>query len=317
MKSKFKNTILSIAAIFAILSLAGCDSNIVNSIPATGSDKTIQAAAKELNISEETLQRYLDSVGVSYNELIDNLNSSSKTITDMKTEIETNYACSFADYAQTIISTSNQTIPDAKTFTVFKSQYAKYNTYFPTNILNTEKTGFKDYAVKIEVADSSQNAYAFDVITKCNNDLSSYVNVLNQLYGCSSVEFTNITIFGRHGTFKPTENTGLLDGLFAYDEKTNEIVEKFVIPVMTLKFDKTPEKNMSFALSNELGLVFSTTGSDSLTTMLKLTNVDFQIRNVNFDKIEVIPETIGSTDDTIVTSSSSKTAVTTSTSDNK
>ena len=88
MKSKFKNTILSIAAIFAILSLTGCDSNIVNSIPATGSDKTIQAAAKELNISEETLQRYLDSVGVSYNELIDNLNSSSKTITDMKTEIE-------------------------------------------------------------------------------------------------------------------------------------------------------------------------------------------------------------------------------------
>ena len=86
---------------------------------------------------------------------------------------------------------------------------------------------------------------------------------------------------------------------------------------MTLKFDKTPEKNMSFALSNELGLVFSTTGSDSLTTMLKLTNVDFQIRNVNFDKIEVIPETIGSTDDAIVTSSSSKTDVTTSTSDNK
>lgn len=89
-----------------------------------------------------------------------------------------------------------------------------------------------------------------------------------------------MSIFGGHGATRPDEDNPCMDRLFVYDDKTNEILEQITVSVLTMHFDNT-DKNITLALSNELGLLFKTTGADSEKKMLKLSNLKFQVRKAS------------------------------------
>ena len=114
----------------------------------------------------------------------------------------------------------------------------------------------------------------------CGGDFRLYLDIMNENYGCKSVEFTNIAMFGGHGVIKPTESNPCMDSCFVYDDETGEILDKLTLSMLTMHFDDE-NKNITLALSNELGLLFKSTGTDSDEKMLKLSDLDFQIRKAD------------------------------------
>ena len=60
----------------------------------------------------------------------------------------------------------------------------------------------------------------------------------------------------------------------------SETKEQITVSVLTMHFDNI-DKNITLALSNELGLLFKTTGADSEKKMLKLSNLEFQVRKAS------------------------------------
>lgn len=243
---------------------------------------SIEEAVKTLNVSTEDFNAYLDTMELSYDEYITDLNNRSLNLSDLKSSIEDAFGCSYDEYIKTVTTVNNKTVPDSS-YVIFPSKYSTYDAYIPVNALDSSKKQLTDGNIKIEIADESGDAYAFDVIAGCNNDFVTYVTVLNDVYGCSSAELTNMTIYGGRGVIKPDGDNACMDSLFVYDKQTHEILETIVIPVLTLhNSDET--KNVTLALSNELGLIFRTDGSDSFERMLKLSSLDFQIRNAELDK---------------------------------
>lgn len=158
---------------------------------------------------------------------------------------------------------------------MFKSDYSIFDTYIPTNELNDNE--LVNYDISIEIADEAKDVAVFDAMQAYGGDFRQYLDIMNESYGCTSVEFTNIGMFAGHGSKKPDEDNPCLDSLFVYDSETNEILEKLTLPMLTLHFDDE-NKNVTFALSNELGLLFKSTGADSDSKMLKLSNLEFQVR---------------------------------------
>ena len=271
-----------IAALLAMTLTACSDGKLQTpSIPAE-SVMNIEDAVKTLDVSTEDFNAYLDAMELSYDEYITDLSNRNINLSDLKSDIETAFGCSYDEYIKTVTVVNNKIIPDAN-YVIFPSNYSTYNAYIPVNALDNSKTQLTDGNIKIEIADESNDAYAFDVIAGCNNDFVTYMTVLNDAYGCSSAELTNITVYGGRGVIKPDGDNACMDSLFVYDKQTHEILETIVIPVLTLhNSDET--KNVTLALSNELGLIFRTDGSDSFERMLKLCNLDLQIRNAELDK---------------------------------
>ena len=53
--------------------------------------------------------------------------------------------------------------------------------------------------------------------------------------------------------------------------------------MLTMHYENAND-NVTLALSNELGLIFKTTGKDSATKMLALSKLDIQIRKIINDR---------------------------------
>lgn len=273
---------IAIAAALA-MTLTACDNGKLQTptIPAAET-VSIDDAAKTLNVSSEAFSSYLDTMELTYDEFITDLNNKNVSLSDLKSDIEKQFDCSYDEYIKTVIAVTNKTVPDSD-YAIFSSKYSAYNAYIPVNALNESKDLLTNGNIKITVADENEDAYAFDVIAGCNNDFTTYMTVLNDVYDCSSAELTNMTLFGGRGVTKPDGENACMDSLFVYDEQTNEILETIVIPVLTLH-NEDESKNITLALSNELGLIFRTDGSDSFERMLKLSSLDFQIRNAELNK---------------------------------
>ena len=246
-------------------------------------DTSIEDAADVLGVSLEDFNAFLDNLNLSYDDYMGSLNKSNKSLSELKESIETMYDCTYSEYIKTIVAVNNKTVPDSSAYSVFTSEYSLYDAYIPVNELDDTKSTLINYDIHIKVADTDNDAYAFDAIVSCGGDFKTYVDTLNREYDCSSVEFTNISLYGGHGSFKPDETNACMDNLFVYDPQTNEILEVIIVPVMTLH-SKDESKNITLALSNELGLIFRTEGADSYDKMLKLSNLNFQIRDAELSE---------------------------------
>ena len=274
-----KKTQLKAAIMTVILAccLTACDKkDTPQTIPAVN-ETTLAQAVQTLGTSEETFNEFLSTMGLSFDDYITALNNNNTSLDDMKTEIESTYNCTFDEYAKTILIVGNKTLPDESKYVIFKSQYSLYDAYIPLSELNTDKTELKNYDIEVFVADEDEDAYAFDAIVACQGDFKSYIDTLHSNYDCTSAELTNVSIFGSYGVKKPEEKNACIDNMMFYDGDTNEILEKIAVPVITLH-NQDESKNMTLALSNELGLIFKTTGADSYDKMLNLSDIDFQIR---------------------------------------
>lgn len=276
-----------IYSVFMTMILAGtltaCDEadTKTKTIPAVN-ENSIAEAAETLDISVEKLESYLENINVSYDDYISNLNAQNQTLDAYKTKIEDGYDCTFEQYVDTVLTVNNKEAPNDKDYTLLKSKYSLFDAYIPTTELNADKNKLINYDIDIVVADEDSDVYAFDVLATCGNDLRMYMDVINQNFGCTSVEITNLSIFGGHGATKPTEANPCMDNLFVYDDKTDEILEQITLAVITMHYDDE-NKNATYALSNELGLIFKTSGADSFETMRKLDKLNFQIRKASTD----------------------------------
>lgn len=262
-------------------SLTACSTTDNQTIPAVN-ENSIAEAAETLDITVEKLEDYLKNIDVSYDDYINSLNSQNQTLEAYKTKIEENYDCTFEQYVDTVLTVNNKTVPDDKEYDLFKSKYSLFDAYIPSDELNAEKTTLVNYDIAIAVADEDTDVYAFDVLATCGSDFRIYMDIINQNFGCSSVEITNISIFGGHGASKPAETNPCMDNLFVYDSKTNEILEQITLAVITMHYDDE-NKTATYALSNELGLIFKTTGPDSIDKINKLSELNFQIRKADTD----------------------------------
>lgn len=260
--------------------MTACDAKPSERTIPAGNKIEIAEAVKTLNVSMDDFTAFLDSLGTDYDSYISNISKNNMTLEDFKSEIEKNFDCTYEEYIKATVTVNNTTVPDSSKYKLFESKYSVYDTYISLDELNADGTVLKNYDISVEIADESESAYAFDAIAYANGNFRDYITYLNQSYGCSFAEFTNIEIFGGHGITKPDKDNKCIDNLFVFDEKTNEILERITMPVLTLKNDDE-SKNVTLALCNELGLVFKTTGKDSYKKMLKLGNLDFQIRNAS------------------------------------
>lgn len=272
-----KNTRQIIAAfiISTACSLTACTAPVVkeDAIPSDNID--ITEAVKILDVPQKSFESFLSVLDMSYNEYMTTLKNGDRTLEDIKKSIEDTYNCDYKEYIETVLAVNTAKPPD-KTYNLFKSEFSSIDAYIPIDELNNDKNRLSAYDIDINVADNSEDAYAFDAIIPCQGDFKTYINVLNQLYGCSSVEFTNITIYGSYGITKPEKPNACMDYLFVYDERTNEILKPISLSVMTMHNDDD-SKTITMALSNELGLLFKTTGTDSYEKMLKISNLEFRI----------------------------------------
>lgn len=251
---------------------------------------SIEDAVKTLNVSQEDFESFLADMNYTYDDYINHLTGLSKTLEDEKNYIEEKFDCTYDEYIKTVIAINNDTIPDSKDFAVFESKYSNYDAYIPRSELDDSLNKFKNRDISLEIADESNDAYAFDIISACNGDFATYMSAINSYYGCTSMSLTNMTLFGNHGTKKPANDNACMDKLFCYDDKTNDILEPIVMPVLTLSFDDDENKTITLALANKIGLIFKTTGFDSYEKMLKLSSLDFQIRNASLTPDDQTPE---------------------------
>lgn len=268
-----------------------------NAIPANKSAETetinnseeIAKTAETLGTTEEKFNSFLSNINYTYDNFIATITANT-TLEDYKADIEKSYNCKFSEYIDTILLTTNKTPPDENEYKIFRSNLSTFDTYIPRTDLNDSNNTIKKYDIAIEVADECSDAYAFDAVFASNGNLETYIDTLNQLYKCNTASFTNMTLYCGYGIKKPQENNDCLNYLFVYDTDTNEILRPILVPVLTLQCDD-PENNISLALSNELGLIFKTTGKDSYDKMLKLSNIKFQIRTPDKTQTSVSSET--------------------------
>lgn len=267
-----------LSTILAVSILTACSTQDLQ-IPAVN-ETTIVETADSLNVSVSDFEAYLDNINMSYDDYIQSLNDNNMSIETLKSEIEEKYDCSFYDYMTTVMTVNNKILPD-ENYCLFQSEYSIFDTFIPSDELN-ENTLTK-YDATIEIADKADDALVFDLLVLYNGNTCNYLDYLHNTYGCNSVEFTNLAIYGSYGVTKPMQTNSCMDSLFAYDKNTNEILEPLTLSTATLHFNE-PNKNITLALSNELGLIFKTTGSDSEEKMLRLSNLNFQIRNTQLNK---------------------------------
>lgn len=266
------------AAILATICLTACSTQNMT-IPIA--DKiSITDAADTLGITVADFEAFLDNIDTTYDTYINNLNKNNQTLDDVKKNIEDNYDCTFKDYVDTIIIVNNKEIPNSDEYTSFKSEYSVFDAYIRNEDLDDKKQTLVNYDVSIEIAENADDVYAFDIMQTCNSDFRTYVDTISKKYGCKSVEFNNMAIFGGHGVAKPAETNPCMDRFFVYEDETGEILDKLIVSVLTMRFDDK-NKNITLALSNELGLLFKTTGADSQEKMLKISDLKFQIRNAD------------------------------------
>ena len=275
MKLKRIAAMLTLAAV--ISSFSACSSENLT-IPAVNEGVTLSDLASKLDVSDEEFNKYLESLNMSYDDFINNMNDKNQDIDAMKKGIEEAYNCKYSEYIRTVILVSNTEEPDADKYTPMISKYGIYSAYVPTAELSADKTQLKNYDIVINIADEDEDAYAFDVINNCSGDLSLYMTALNDAYQCTSAEITNITVLGNYGVKKPKEDNSLLNRMFVFNKNTDDVLEQISIPVITLHFDKDESRDKTLALCNEMGLIFKTEGADSLEKMLNIINIDFQIR---------------------------------------
>lgn len=263
----------SMMAIVLACNLSACDSSTSTmTIPAV--KETISQTAETLNVDETSFQAYLDNVGITHEEFIQNLNNNNQTAEDLKSVIEESYDCTFQDYMDTIMLVNIKDIPE--NHTVFKSKYSLFNTYIASDEL--ENDNLVNYDMHIEVADEANDTLVFDMLTVYSTDICAYMDYIEKQYNCKSVELDDIDIYGRHGVTKPEKTNPCMDKIFVYDENTNEILAPLRLATATLHFDDDNE-NITLALSNDLGLIFKTTGTNSKEKMNEITNLNIQIRN--------------------------------------
>lgn len=276
MKIAFRAGIIPALLLSASL-LSGCGSLTDMSIPAVN-EETITEAAETLGISVENFEAFLENMGSNYDAYVETLNKNNQSFKDLKTAIEDAYDCTFKEYADAVIMMNSIDAPDETKYAIFKSELSTFDAYFDKNELDDNL--LVNYDVSIDVADEAKDAMMFDMLQLYGGNISTYLDFIRDQYGCDTVEFTSATLLGRYGVQKPAESNKCMDKLFTYDQNTNEVLEKLTLPVATLHF-KDESKNVTFALSDELGLIFKATGADSKDKMLKLSNLSVQIRKHN------------------------------------
>ena len=241
-----------ITAMSMVIPLTACaDSR--TTIP-TANPASIEEAAKVLDVPQEDFESFLALMDCTYDDYIERLSQHSKTLKDEKKSLEERYDCTYGEYVETILTVCNNIVPDNKDYAVFKSKFSVCDTYIPYSELNKAGDMLSNMGIGIEIADEASDAYIFDVIGACNGDFATYMSAVNNYSGCTSLSLTNITLFGNYGVKKPETDNACMDKLFCYDDKTDDILEAIVVPVITLHYDDENEK------------------------MLKLSSFDFQVR---------------------------------------
>jgi hypothetical protein len=249
--------------------------------------KPISVYAGELGISETTLLDFLNAVDMPYEDYI----AHNPDAAELRKKVEEQYECTYEDYVDMMIRVNTSPPPSLVEYTPFVSQYSIYDAYIKADDITKkdDKSYLKDGTIEVTIADKDDDSYIFDVLNMCDGDFSLYMTALHDSYECTSAEITNLTLYGNHGITTKTEDgkeNKLLSDMFAVRADTNEVAEEIIIPVVTLKYHDDETQNKTFALCNELGLIFKTTGKDSFDTMYKLANTEFQIRYKGQKKLE-------------------------------
>lgn len=237
-------------------------------------------AAKTLGVTVDDFELFLDSLGVSYDDYIQKLNENNQKLDDIRTNIEKNYDCTFKNYIDTLVTVNNKTLPTSDKFKVYKSEYSVCDAYIPINKLDTKSDTIKSCDVVIYVADNANDIGAFDMMRLCGGDFRLYFDKMTEKYKCNSVEISTFSIFGGYGVTRPPEKNPCMDKFFVYSDETGEILDEFILSMLTFRYEDV-SKNITLALSDELGLLFKTTGADSKEKMLQLKDFSFQIRKAN------------------------------------
>lgn len=264
----------------AALCLSACSLSAKDVTIPTENSISINEAAETLGITVDDFELFLTNLDTSYDDYMKQLSASKQSLSNVKTNIEKTYNCTFKNYIDTVDAINNETTPSSDDYVAYKSKYSVYDAYFPKTELNVTENTLKTAKAAIHVADDAENVVAFDMMQLCSGDFRLYFDRMIDKYKCDSVEISNFTMLGGYGVTKPAETNPCMDAFFVYGDETGEILDKFSLSMLTLCY-KDENKNISLALSNEMGLLFQTTGAESRENMLKLKDLSFQVRRAS------------------------------------
>lgn len=219
--------IMTFLTLIVASGLSGCNATNTNmTIPAV-SETNIDEAATTLGVSVDDLNSFFNSIGITYGDYVEILNSQNQSISDLKSNIENKYDCTFKEYVQAYVLINGAEPPSDQKYNVFPSQYSLYDAYVESTELNDAADTLINYNVSIAIADSDTDTYAFDVMSLCNSDFKTYIATIVDNYKCDYIDFSTVTLTGSHGSIQPEDANACINNLFIYDEKQAMFQNKY------------------------------------------------------------------------------------------
>jgi hypothetical protein len=273
-------------------------------IPVNPEFSGIADLSSQLGVSESIFTEYLTAIDSDYDSYVKYLNDNQLTPKDLaeKTKTETGY--DFADYIQTITLMSNKTVPDAKIYDKIKpgstltSDTADIEIYVSKKSLENLKADGITLLPSTDNNDENATKHfqLFALLSYTGGDIPTFISGANSVFGCDSVELTNINVYAGYGVKKPANENKMVDDLFNVKTGTNEIYKAVAMPVLTLKYSENtdPENEnepVSFGVIDSAGLIFTAKDVDTLAKLEDTECFDMQIRQV--PKKPETAETIG------------------------
>jgi hypothetical protein len=121
------------------------------------------------------------------------------------------------------------------------------------------------------------------LLSYVGGDIPTFITGANDIFGCESVEITNVNVYAGYGVKKPANNNKMISDLFNVKLGNDELYKAIPMPVLTLKY-ADESKNITFGIIDSAGIIFITKDIKSLQKMDNTDFFDMQVRQTQSDK---------------------------------
>jgi hypothetical protein len=273
-KSK-KNTIavFAIAAflVAAVVFVAPAVNNMNREIPFGQEFGGIEDLAQRLDVPTKIFEAYLAAIDVNYDDFTDHLNTAQMTPEEFAEYMQLTTGYAYSDYIQVLTLLSNAEPPDEEFYDkITAGETANVDVFISRSSRgNLSENGIAMHPTPSDDEQATRLFHLYLLLQRGNIPL--FITGANDVFGCESVELTNINIYANYGVAKPDNDNEMVSSMFSIREGTNEIFNPTAMPVMTLRFDDS-SRDFAVGVISSAGIMFI---ADSVEPLKMMNDVDF------------------------------------------
>ena len=302
--NKSKKTTISVITIMLLLAvcvvfIAPLVQKSNKEIPFGQEFSDINDLTKQLGVSAEIFEAYLNSIDMDFEGYVKYLNSIQMTPAQLSADMREKTGYSYSDYIQTMTLIGNKTIPDSTLYDKIAtggtstSETAEVDVYISKvsreNLANSEITMSPTTLGDEQIV---KYFHLYALLSYVNGDIPAFISGANGVFGCESVEITNINVYADYGVKAPNNKNAMIDDLFNVTE-SGEIYKAIAMPVLTLKF-ADESKNISFGVIDPAGLIFTANDIESLKKMGDIEFFDMHVRQTRISDGAAVENAVNS-----------------------